>query len=47
MSTKLQAIVSEYGELVGKDFIVAAQVSEQGKIIAKNNAIEKIGKFFR
>ena len=47
MSAKLQAIVSEYGELVGKDFIVAAQVSEQGKIIAKNNAIEKIGKFFR
>lgn len=47
MSTKLQAVVSEYGELIGKDFIVAAQISEQGKLIAKNNAIEKIGKFFR
>lgn len=47
VSTKLQAVVSEYGELIGKDFIVAAQISEQGRIIAKNNAIEKIGRSFR
>ena len=46
MSTKLQAVVSEYGELIGKDFIVAAQISEQGRLIVKNNAIEKIGRSF-
>lgn len=46
MATKLQAIVSEYGELVGKDRVVAAQINEQGRLIAKNNAIEKIGRYF-
>lgn len=47
ISTKLQAIISEYGELIGKDYIIAAQINEQGKVIAKNNAIEKMGRYFR
>lgn len=46
VSTRIQSIMSEYGELIGKDQIIAAQISEQGKVIAKNNAIEKIGRYF-
>lgn len=46
VSTRIQSIMSEYGELIGKDKIVAAQIGEQGRTLAKNNAIEKIGKHF-
>ena len=45
VSSKLQAIISEYGNQVGKNFIFAARLLEKGNIVYKDKAVEKIGKY--
>lgn len=45
ISSKIQAIISEYGDLVGKDSIFAARVFEKGNVVFQNKAVEKIGKY--
>lgn len=44
ISSRLQAIISEYGNLVGKNNIIAARVLEKGSVIIKSNAVETFGK---
>ena len=44
ISSKLEAIMSEYGRLAGRDSLSVAQLYEQGEVIAKDNAIEVLGK---
>lgn len=46
ISAKLQSILSEYGNFIGKDSVVCARISEVGKVIAQDNAIEQIGQYF-
>lgn len=41
----MMAVISEYGELIGKDSIVAARVFEKGNVIVKNRAVEEFGKY--
>ncbi len=45
ISSKLQAIISEYGDLVSKSTLFAARLFEKGNIIFKEKAVEKIGKY--
>lgn len=43
-SSKIQAIISEYGELVGESSLLATRLFEKGNVISKNKAVEKVGK---
>ncbi len=45
ISSNLLAIISEYGQLVGKTSIVAARVFEKGNVIIKDNAVKEFGKY--
>lgn len=45
ISSNLLAIISEYGQLVGRNSIVAARVLEKGNVIIKDNAVIKFGKY--
>ena len=45
ISSNLLAIISEYGQLVGRTSIVAARVLEKGNVIIKDNAVRKFGKY--
>ena len=45
ISSNLLAIISEYGQLVGRNSIVAARVLEKGNVIIKDNAVRKFGKY--
>lgn len=45
ISSNMMAVISEYGELSGKDSIVAARVFEKGNVIVKNRAVEEFGKY--
>lgn len=45
ISSNMSAIISEYGNFVGKDTILAARIFEKGNVIVKNKAIEKFGKY--
>ena len=45
ISSNMMAVISEYGELIGKDSIVAARVFEKGNVIVKNRAVEEFGKY--
>lgn len=45
ISSKLLAIISEYGDFVGKNNITAARIFEKGNVIIKNNAVETLGKY--
>ena len=45
ISSNLLAIISEYGQLVGRTSIVAARVFEKGNVIIKDNAVRKFGKY--
>lgn len=45
ISSRLLAILSEYGVLIGKDLVTAAKINERGKIIAENNAINQLGQY--
>lgn len=45
ISSRLHAIISEYGEFVGKNNVIAARVFEKGNIIVESNAVEKLGKY--
>lgn len=44
ISSDFQAIITEYGNLVGKDSIAASKIIELGNLIAQDNAIKAIGK---
>ena len=44
-SSKIQAIISEYGDLVGKSNLLATRLFEKGNVIFKNHAVEEIGKY--
>lgn len=44
ISSNLLAIISEYGQLIGKDAIVAARIFEKGNVILKENAVEEFGR---
>ncbi len=45
ISSRLHAIISEYGEFVGKNNVIAARIFEKGNVIIKSNAVEKLGKY--
>ena len=45
ISSNLLAIISEYGQLVGRTSIVAARVFEKGNVIIKDNAVKEFGKY--
>lgn len=45
ISPNTLAVISEYGDLIGKSSIFAARIFEKGNVIIKNNAIEKFGKY--
>ena len=44
-SSKIQAIISEYGDLVGKSNLLVSRLFEKGNVIFENHAVEAIGKY--
>lgn len=45
ISSRLLAIISEYGKLVGSDAVFAARVFEKSNVLVKNHAVEEFGKY--
>ncbi len=43
--SNLMTIIGEYGELIGKDSIVAARIFEKGNVLIENTAIENFSKY--
>ncbi|MDQ5984125.1 MAG: Adapter protein MecA [Eubacteriales bacterium SKADARSKE-1] len=44
ISLDLQTIITEYGNLIGKDGVTTSKIVELGNLIAKDDAIDVIGK---
>lgn len=45
LTSSVLAIISEYGKLIGNDFVAAARILERGNVIVNQHAVENLGKY--